>query len=94
MATLIEKMRDNLEIRELKKTIEGGNINYIFFPARIDLTRITNKDNKKDYIVKAIQRGYKITNDSPDYIKKNKRYLNIYIEKLRDKIENKNYIIS
>ena len=91
MATLIEKMRDNLEIHELKKAIEDGNINYIFFPDRIDLTRITNKDNKKDYIVKAIQRGYKITNGSPDYIKKNKRYLNIYIEKLRDKIENKNY---
>lgn len=91
MATLIKKIHDSLQIHELKKTIEEGNINYVFFPDKIDLNKISSKDDKKDYIVKAIQRGYKITNDSPDYIKKNKRYLKLYIEKLRYKIENKNY---
>ena len=74
MANIIGIIVKKLEIYELKKNIEEGNIEYLFFPEEIDLNKISNKNDQKDYIIKAIKNGYKITNHTPDYIKKNKRH--------------------
>ena len=91
MANIIEKLVNNLKIKSLKNMIDEGNIEYVSFPKEINLKKITSKNDKKDYIIKAIKRGYKIRNSSPDYIKKNERYLNYFIEKLKNEIMNKNY---
>lgn len=91
MPTLIEKVMENIRIKNLKNMIEEGNIKYVSFPKDIELKKITSRNDKKDYIIKAIQKGYKITKNSPDYIKKDKRYLNYYINELRKKIAHDNY---
>ena len=91
MANIIEIIVKKLEIYELKKNIEEGNIEYLSFPEEIDLNKISNKNDQKDYIIKAIKNGYKITNHTPDYIKKNKRYLKCYIDELRKRIIQNKY---
>lgn len=91
IANIINIIVKNLQIYELKKNIEEGNIEYLFFPKEIELKKISNKNDKKDYIIKAIKKGYKITKNTPDYIKKDKRYLNCYIDELRKRIIHNKY---
>lgn len=91
MANIIEKIVKKLMIYELKKRIQAGDMEYVFFPKEIDFKKISNKNDKKDYIITAIKKGYKITEHTPDYIKKDKRYLKFYIDELRRTIIQNKY---
>ena len=47
MPTLIEKVMENIRIKNLKNMIEEGNIKYVSFPKDIELKKITSRNDKK-----------------------------------------------
>lgn len=88
MANLLEKGRNWLIKHEIIMNIREGYVDSLFFPKEMPKWLVTKR---VDYIEMAIKQGYIIDISTPDYIKNNPKYVDLFLKIIRHRIKEENF---